>query len=129
MSDAYIPSPVDVSWRDDLQAATDAALVLKLSPTGPDFDRLYALAQSAGELICLHLDRYEPIPGTLPQTPPPPLRFAHSHVTIELWRRKDAPFGVLNAWSTDDVAVRIGNDPLAGIIPVIEPYRSHWGLG
>jgi len=129
VSVAQIPPPVDTTWVNDAQAATDAATILRLASSGADYDRLLELAGAAGELICLYLDRTDPIPGVLPQTPPPPLRTAHANVTVELWRRKDAPFGVLDAWSPDGTATRIGSDPLQGVHHMITPYKAGWGIG
>lgn len=128
MTDA-IPPTMDRSWVDVDLAVADAASILKLSTTGPDAPALQRCAEAAGELICIDLDRVTPIPGITPGVPPPPLRNAHAYVTIELWRRKDAPFGVLNAWSPDDVAIRIGADPLHGVRQMITPYKEQWGLG
>jgi hypothetical protein len=124
-----VPPYVDISWRDDLQAAGDAAAVLRISMSSPEAARLTLCAQAAGLHICRYLDRKEPIPGVTPGVPPEDLRFAHAHVTVELYRRKDAPFGVLDAWSPDSGATRIGSDPLSGVKTMITPYKNRWGLG
>jgi hypothetical protein len=51
-------------------------------------------------------------------------------VTVELYRRKDAPFGVLNSWSENDVGpVRIGTDPLKGVEHLLAPYAHRYGVG
>lgn len=120
---------VDSSWRDDDQAAADALGVLKLSPTGPDAALMLDYAAEAGDLICLELDRLDPIPDIEPGVPPPPLRGAHRDVTVTLWRRKDAPDGVVNAWSTDVIPVDISADPLAGVRARITPFKGGWGVG
>ena len=124
-----IPPAYDTTWRDDDQAATDAAGILRLATAGPDFERLTICARAAGNHICSFLDRTDPLPGVTPGEPPEDLRFAQAHVTVELFRRKDAPFGVLDAWSPDSGTARIGNDPLAGVKNLILPYKARWGLG
>ena len=129
MPETGIPPLYDTTWRDDTQAAQDAARVLRLPTSGGEFPRLEVCAVAAGKAICAYLDRVGPIPGVEPGVPPGPLRFAHSHVTVELYRRKDAPFGVLDAWSADTGTVRVGSDPLSGVKVLINPYRSRWGIG
>lgn len=128
MSSVQIPPSVDTTWRDDVQAANDALLVMKLARDPANVDLLTLYAIEAGDLICLYLDRTDTIPGVIPGTPPPALRGAHRDVTVELYRRKDAAFGVLNAWSPDDGAIRISADPLRGVYARITPYKANWGL-
>lgn len=123
-----IPPNYDTTWINNEQAAQDAAKVLRLPTAGAEYDRLLIMAEAAGLAITQFLDRDTPIDGATPTTVPGPLRFAHSSVTVELYRRKDAPFGVLDAWSPDTNAVRIGADPLAGIKFLIIPYRGRWGF-
>jgi hypothetical protein len=53
---------------------------------------------------------------------------AAAHVTRELYERKDAPFGVLGAWSQDGEAMRIARDHLAGVEYLLMPYKLGWGL-
>lgn len=50
-------------------------------------------------------------------------------LTVELYRRKDATFGVLNAWSASGEAFRIGADHLRGVESMLLPYREGWGIG
>ena len=59
----------------------------------------------------------------------PLVRTAMTNLTIELYRRKDAPFGVLNAWSPDEVAVRISSDPMRGIVHILLPLKKKFGIG
>lgn len=116
-----------MTWRDDDQAAADACTVLRLATTGVDYDAMLVQAHAAGDRICLHLDRLDPIPGVEPGVPPASLRVAHANVTVELWRRKDAPSGVANSWAPDLVGTGYGADPLAGSYHLIDPYKGRWG--
>jgi hypothetical protein len=129
MTTFEIPPAVDTSWRDDLQAASDALTILRLPAAGIDAEHMVDLARAAGDKICQKLDRYDPIPGVLPGTPPEPLRVAHANVTVNLWRSKDAPAGVIGSWAPDDVTEMIPGDPLAGQMHLIMPYKGRWGIG
>lgn len=128
MTNLDIPPPVDMTWVNSALAADDALKILGLTVDPGSQAMMLPFAESAGSLICLYLDRITPIPGSIPGTPPPALRNAHANVSAELWRRKDAPFGVLDAWSPDTIGVRITPDPLNGVRNMLDPYRSRWGL-
>jgi hypothetical protein len=94
----------------------------------PDADRVDAAAASALELAEGYLDRDDdPLTDPVPQA----LTTACVNVTIELYRRKDAPFGVLDSWSTSSEfgPVRIGTDWLKGVEYLIDPYRNSFGIG
>ena len=124
-----LPAAYDTTWRNDTLAAQDAAVILRLPKAGPEFERLVTMAGAAGEDICQFLDRPSPIPGVEPGKPPDGLRAAQAQVTVELYRRKDAPFGIVGGWNADDGgATHISPDPLAGVKPLITPYRARWGL-
>lgn len=49
-------------------------------------------------------------------------------LTTELLRRKDAPFGISNAWSPTGEALRISRDQLAGVEPLLLPHIEGWGM-
>lgn len=117
--------PVPGAWCDDDQALADALLVLRLPGTDVDKQRLEQSVATACELITAALDRPDddPVVGA-----PSALRTAHYMVAIELYRRKDAPFGVLNAWSPDEGSVRINTDPLRGVYHMILPYKRGFGV-
>lgn len=127
MSDCQIPGagdPAPSNWCQDDRALTDALALLRLPGTDADKDRLSQYVETACQLITAELDRGDvPVEGD-----PPALRTAHALVAVELYRRKDAPFGVLNAWSTDELAIRIGTDPLAGVFHMILPFKLGFGV-
>ena len=110
-------------------AIKDAALrELDMDPGDPDADRVLTAATSALLLVDGYLGTpEEPWPATTPQ----PVFDATVLVTVEVYRRKDAAFGVLNTWSTADFGpVRISTDWLKGVESMLHPYmRQSYGVG
>lgn len=117
--------PVPGTWCDDDRALADALRVLRLPGSDIDVERLTPCVATACELISAFLDRPDddPVAGD-----PSALRTAHYMVAVELYRRKDAPFGVLNAWSPDEGTTRIPTDPLRGVYHIVLPYKADWGV-
>jgi hypothetical protein len=115
------------SWADVDAIVAAALAVLRLDPTDEDADRVESTATSAVLLVDTYLDRADdPLVAPAPQ----PVTDAAVQVTVELYRRKDAPFGVLNSWGESDVGpVRIGTDPLKGVEQMLAPYAHQYGIG
>lgn len=112
------------AWCDDDRALSDALSILRLPASDLDKDRLAICVTEACELISNELDRADaPIEGD-----PATLRMVHAELSVELYRRKDAPFGVLNAWSPDEIALRIPGDPLAGFRARLLPWKLDYGV-
>jgi hypothetical protein len=122
--------PVDTvpAWVDPDQVLVDVLDVLRKQATDADADRIEQLIPAAANLVQTYLDRDD---DPLPDAPPmhPLVRTAMTNLTIELYRRKDAPFGVLNAWSPDEVAVRISSDPMRGMVHILLPLKQKFGIG
>jgi hypothetical protein len=99
----------------------DGALyLLKLTGDSPDAGRVSDLAELCLELI------HDRIGATVyydETTVPLPIVEAGAVATSEMYRRKDAPFGIVNAWSEDGASIRISRDPLAGVEYLLAPYR------
>lgn len=114
------------TWADPYTIALAAAGVLRINPNHEDFDRLQASAESAIREVDRYLDRADdPIVSPTPR----PIIDASVQVTIEMYRRKDAPFGVLNSWSDTDMGpVRIGTDPMKGVEQMLMPYAHRYGV-
>lgn len=118
----------DTSWADVDQAKADALKTLRLKPGDIDEAVVARKAIEAAEIIAAFLDRpddADPIEDAWKLTV---LRGAHSQVTVELYLRKDAPFGVFDAFDQDASSYRIGADPLAGVRRALLPQKAQWGL-
>lgn len=119
-------APDQTAWWD-VAAITDRVLVvLGLAPDDPLVDVVDDLIPAAGNRINDYLDR----PASDPITDPVPAVLEDSlvQVTVELYRRKDAPpssvEGLLGAtWRPPSI------DPLAGVRAAITPYKRRWGFG
>jgi hypothetical protein len=48
---------------------------------------------------------------------------------VEVYRRKDANFGIVGTYSENGLATRISADWLAGHLPQLAPIRRGWGIG
>lgn len=126
------PAPTQVAqptdpWTADVQRVANGALdVQRLDQTqDPDRDRIAALAETAVALCDSYLDR--PTTFTVASVPAPVVQAAVT-VTVELYKRKDAPFGITGAWSPEGGSMRISRDILAGVETLLAPYRGGWGV-
>ncbi len=99
---------------------------LRLTVTDLDADRVERKAQVALGLVHQRLQRPDlAVDGAVL---PDPVIDAAIAATVELYRRKDAPFGVTGAWGPDGGAIRVSRDPLAGVEYLLEPYIGGWGI-
>lgn len=118
-------------WLAQLIPADDVAAramaVLRMQPGDADQERITQAAASALEKIEGYLDRdADPIVDPAPET----IIQAATQVTIEAYRRKDAPFGVLNTWAEADYGpIRIGPDWVKGVETDLWSYRGSFGVG
>jgi hypothetical protein len=122
--------PVDTvpAWVDADQVLADVLAQLRKQPGDVDADRIEATIPAAADLVRDYLDRdADPLPDAPPMHPL--VRTAMTQVTVELYRRKDAPFGVLDAWSPDDVPVRVSSDPMRGVVAILLPLKRKFGIG
>lgn len=118
------------TWGDPIVIAAAAMAILDL-PTG---DATAAQVESAAAAALYLVDEYlgepEP-PWPDPAQAPLPVTEATVLVTVELYRRRDATFGVLNTWASADFGpVRVSTDWLKGVESLLAPYmRDHYGVG
>jgi len=118
------------AWGDPVVIAAAAMAILDLPAGDPATAQVEAAATSALYLVDEYLGEPEPA-WPDPTTAPPPVIEATTLVTVELFRRRDATFGVLNTWSTADFGpVRVSTDWLKGVESLLHPYmRDHYGVG
>jgi len=100
---------------------------LRLDPSDPDAPIVTDAMYAAVALIDQYLDRAVPLPGP---PPPAPVQQAVEQLTIELYRRKDAPFAMLNTTLPEqDLALDIsGTGTLQPVTALLQPYRQRWGF-
>lgn len=109
----------------DIPATTAAALdIMRLDATDPDAGRVQEAAAAACALIDTYLDLCEPLAPPTPE----PIMLAAALLTVELYRRKDAPFGQVGEWSDDGGPIRIPMDWLSSVRYLLLPYKCGWGI-
>jgi hypothetical protein len=116
-------------WTEDLTEVISRAMaVLRLESGDQDEQRVAEAAAAAAGLVDDYLDRGADYftTGDLPE----PVLGATVQATVEIYRRKDAPFGVASGWSvTDEMGpLRIGTDWIKGVETQISPYRLSFGV-
>lgn len=131
------PSLSTPTWLDPTVAA-QAMATMHLRTDDPDAEVVKAGVEVAAQLV----DTYVGV-GSMPTVPPDPdnpdapalapqpVQTAVLIVGIEMYRRRDAAFGVLNAYAQSDFGpVRISTDWLKGVESILRPYmRDHLGVG
>lgn len=125
---APVPPPLaDGAWCDQAVTLDHVLNTLRLDPTDPDAPIVAEALLSAIAQIDQHLDRVTPLPGP---PPPPPVQQAVEQLTIEMYRRKDAPFAMLNTTLPEqDVALDISaNGALQTVSALLAPYRQRQGF-
>jgi hypothetical protein len=108
---------------DIVEIADEAAKLLKIPSDDPEVaDRIVPIAEAITDLITLHLVTVDdPVPAAVNQ--------AAINATVELARRKDAPFGLTGAWGADGLAMRVDRDALSPVLTLLQPYRRGFGCG
>jgi hypothetical protein len=129
------------TWHDQAPAvAEEAANRLRLTVTDPDrdltgraraamaaIDARLQLRASAGRMSYPLSD--VDVVWTYPaDAAPPDVLEAAVQVCMDLYHRKDAKFGVLNASSLTGEPVRVSRDQLAGVGTLLDPYVEGWGF-
>ena len=118
-----VSAPAALPW--DVDAVADAALdILRLDAADEDAARILTAAASATELVDQVLD-YETAPASIPS----PVFDAAVNLTVELYRRKDAPFGVTDSWSVDGASILLSSDVMRGTRSTLSRYKARWGIG
>jgi hypothetical protein len=133
--------PVTGTWHDQAAEIAEAARgALRLASNDPDLPRLPLCARSACAMIDHRLQLREAL-DRMPLTVggltwwtyavedvPADVYAAAVQLCGEQFRRKDAPFGVLNAASANAVPMYVSRDQLAGVESLLAPYVEGWGF-
>lgn len=137
------PGVVAGSWHEAYAEIAAAALeVRRLGEGDIDAARITGKVPAA----CAEIDQYlelRPVDGRVqyvvggvtviayaPGDVPAPVLEAAVQLTLELYDRKDARFGVLaGASSSFGEPVRVSRDRLAGVTSLLDPWREGWGIG
>lgn len=127
------------TWHDQAPAVAGAALdTLRLTDSDPDADRVAAKVAAAFSAIDQRLELC-PVAGrmvydvagvsvvTYPSGgAPPDVVEAAVQLAVALYRRKDAPFGVVTQGMAEPVY--ISRDQLAQVDSLLAPWREGFGL-
>ncbi len=119
-----VVGPAANPW-DTSDIAARAMEVLRLDPADRDAARILDHAATAADRIDGYLDLLDPFPA---DSIPGAVQEVAVSVTVELYRRKDAPFGILDSWSADGVFARVPSDPLRMHEAVLSRYKRRQGV-
>lgn len=113
-----VPLPVDPAL-----VLAQALAILRLEADDADAERVEQAATVAIELASQQLD-FADVPTALSVA----VTDAVVTLTVELYRRKDAPFGVTDSWSVDGAVLRLSSDVFRGVRSQLSKYRARWGI-
>lgn len=113
-----VPPPAVALW-DVEDVAAQALAVLRLDTADVDADRV----QQCAVVACSDVDAY--VDKLVAAEPTPRMVQTAVARAVQLYRSKDAPFGVADAWSTDTVATEVGG---AHVLDQAVPDKTRWGL-
>jgi len=114
------PAPLPLDAQD---IADQALAILRLDPADVDAARIEQAALVAIDLATQQLDFAE-VPTALSVA----VTDAVVTLTVELYRRKDAPFGVTDSWSVDGAVLRLSSDVFRGVRSQLAKYRDRRGI-
>lgn len=117
-----VAAPARLPWVVE-DVAAEALDILRLDPADDDAQRITSAAMEATELVDAELD-FETAPATIPG----PVVGAAVTLTVELYRRKDSPFGITDSWSVDGAAIRVSSDVMRGVRSQLSRYKSRRGI-
>ncbi len=120
-------APAAPPWDGSPTALVEYARTrLALAPNDPDMPWLGQLADSVIQQIDLYLDHSGPPfnEGAVQPT----VTTSAILALVDAYRRKDATFGIIGAWSPDGVALRVSRDWLDGVKASLQPFRVRFGV-
>jgi hypothetical protein len=121
--------PAAPPWDGDPTKLVEFARVrLNLAVNDPDIPWLGMLADSVIELISEYVDNPGDGPIDAGGNVKPSVTTSSVLALIDAYRRKDATFGIIGAWSPDGVALRVSRDWLDGVKASLQPHRARFGV-
>lgn len=121
-----VAPPAPLPWDPDA-LLDDVLAVLRLDEDDPDAQRVADAAVAATEMIDAELD-YVSSPWITAEEIPEPINRAATNLAVELFRRKDAPFGRADSWSVDGASYILSADVMKGVRSILVKYRSRRGV-
>jgi hypothetical protein len=119
------PAPAPAIPAGVLTQIRDEALGLLSTggrPIPPDSDTAARVTVLAPRVLALIWHRLALTAWWADEAWPPLVIEAAAQATAEMYRRKDAPFGITGAWGQDGEPIRVARDPLAGVEYLLAPY-------
>jgi len=126
MTHLVVAPPVSLPW-DHALVLEDVLAVLRLDADDPDAPRVADAALASTAMIDAYLD-YALSPWITAAEIPEPINRAATNLAVELFRRKDAPFGRADSWSVDGAAYILSADVFKGVRSILSRYRARRGL-
>jgi hypothetical protein len=120
-----VTPPAANPW-DVAAVASRALAVLRLDPADVDAERVTEAATSAVALVDAELDLRTAYASAA--VIPPTVVEAAVNLTVEGYRRKDAPFGLTDSWSVDGAYLRLSADVMKGTKSALRPFKDRRGL-
>jgi len=120
-----VAPPAANPW-DVADVASRALAVLRLDPADADALRVGEGAVLAVELVdeLLDLRTAYPSAAAIPRA----VVGAAVNLTVEDYRRKDAPFGLTDSWSADGAFLRLSADVYKGVRSQLQPFKDRRGM-
>jgi hypothetical protein len=118
--------PVPPWDGDPMYLVSIARKLLNMRDTDPDNATLQRQVMAAIEAVTRYLGFDFRLPAEAPISDV--ITESCALTLVELYRRKDANFGIVGTYSEDGVATRISADWLAGHLPQLAMLRRGWGL-
>ena len=120
-----VAPPATNPW-DVAAVASRALAVLRLDPDDADAERVAYAAVAAVVLIDAELDLRTAYASA--DAIPTPVVDAAVTLTVEGYRRKDAPFGLTDSWSADGAYLRLSADVMKGTKSQLRPFKDRRGM-
>ena len=117
-----ISSPPAANLWDVDELVDKALAVLRFGAADVDAARIRDAATVATQVVDFCVD------WSVAAVPSANMVARAVQVTCEEYQRPGVAWGVVNAWSADQIAFRISGDPLAGVREGLMVDKERWGI-